>query len=101
MYRPLPNAASRVDEISRFLTDVTLVVMRVDAGAPAADRPLATTRFRERSGTTIVAIQRAGGGLVRTPSGDDILSSGDTVLIMGTTDQLERAGALLRRRTPA
>lgn len=101
MYRPLPDAAVRVDEISRFLTDVTLVVMRVDAGAPAAGTPLAATRFRERSGATIVAIQRDGGGLVPSPSGEDTLEPGDTALIMGTTDQLERAAALLRPRTPA
>jgi CPA2 family monovalent cation:H+ antiporter-2 len=101
MYRPLPDAAVRVDEISRFLTDVTLVVMRVERGAAAADAPLADTRFRERSGSTVVAIQHEGGGLVASPSGDDPLTAGDTVLLMGTTDQLERAATLLRPRVPA
>ena len=101
MYRPLPDTAARVDQIGRFLTDVTLVVMRVERGAAAAGAPLADTRFRERSGATVVAIQRDGGGLVPSPSGDDALAAGDTVLLMGTTDQLEKAASLLRPRNPA
>lgn len=99
MFRPLADAGARVEDLSRFLTDVTLVVMRVEHGAAASGAPLSGVRFRERSGTTVVAIQRDGGGLVASPSGDEILHAGDTVLLMGRTDQLERAAALLRART--
>ena len=98
MFRPLPQVAVRVQELSRFLTDVTLVVMRVEQEAPAANAPLSEVRFRERSGATVVAIQRDGGGLVASPSGDETLRPGDTVLVMGRTDQLERAATLLRQR---
>ena len=98
MFRPLAEAGARVEDLSRFLTDVTLVVMRVERGAAASDEPLSDVRFRERSGATVVAIQRDGGGLVASPSGDEILRAGDTVLLMGRTDQLERAATLLRGR---
>ncbi|HEX6809195.1 MAG TPA: cation:proton antiporter [Gemmatimonadaceae bacterium] len=101
MFRPLPDTGVRVEDISRFLTDVTLVVMRVEPGAPATGEPLSDIRFRERSGATVVAIQRDGGGLVASPSGDEVLHAGDTILVMGRTDQLERAATLLRQRVTA
>ncbi len=101
MFRPLPDTGVRVEDISRFLTDVTLVVMRVEPGAPATGEPLSDVRFRERSGATVVAIQRDGGGLVASPSGDEVLHAGDTILVMGRTDQLERAATLLRQRVTA
>ncbi len=101
MFRPLPDTGVRVEDISRFLTDVTLVVMRVEPGAPATGDPLSDVRFRERSGATVVAIQRDGGGLVASPSGDEVLHAGDTILVMGRTDQLERAATLLRQRVTA
>ena len=101
MFRPLPDTGVRVEDISRFLTDVTLVVMRVEPGAPATGEPLSDIRFRERSGATVVAIQRDGGGLVASPSGDEVLNAGDTILVMGRTDQLERAATLLRQRVTA
>ncbi|HEX6814209.1 MAG TPA: cation:proton antiporter [Gemmatimonadaceae bacterium] len=101
MFRPLPDIGVRVEDLSRFLTDVTLVVMRVEPGAPATGEPLSDVRFRERSGATIVAIQRDGGGLVVSPSGDEVLHPGDTILAMGRTDQLERAATLLRQRVTA
>ncbi|HXE59661.1 MAG TPA: cation:proton antiporter [Gemmatimonadaceae bacterium] len=100
MFRPLPDVGARVEDVSRFLTDVTLVVMRVERGAAASGEPLSDVRFRERSGATVVAIQREGGGLVASPSGDETLHIGDTVLVMGRTDQLERAATLLRGRSP-
>src|SRR6185312_7376362 len=56
---------------------------------------------RERSGATVVAIQREGGGIVASPSGDEVLHPGDTILVMGRTDQLERAATLLRQRVTA
>ena len=101
MFRPLPDTGVRVEDVSRFLTDVTLVVMRVEPGALATGEPLSGVRFRERSGATVVAIQREGGGLVASPSGDEVLHPGDTILVMGRTDQLERAATLLRQRVTA
>ena len=101
MFRPLPDIGVRVEDLSRFLTEVTLVVMRVEPGAPATGEPLSDVRFRERSGATVVAIQREGGGLVASPSGDEVLHPGDTILVMGRTDQLERAATLLRQRVTA
>jgi K+:H+ antiporter len=101
MFRPLPDIGVRVEDLSRFLTEVTLVVMRVEPGAPATGEPLSDVRFRERSGATVVAIQREGGGIVASPSGDEVLHPGDTILVMGRTDQLERAATLLRQRVTA
>jgi len=101
MFRPLPDTGVRVEDLSRFLTEVTLVVMRVEPGAPATGEPLSDVRFRERSGATVVAIQREGGGLVASLSGDEVLYPGDTILMMGRTDQLERAATLLRQRVTA
>ena len=101
MFRPLPDTGVRVEDLSRFLTEVTLVVLRVEPGAPATGEPLSDVRFRERSGATVVAIQREGGGLVASPSGDEVLHPGDTILVMGRTDQLERAATLLRQRVTA
>jgi CPA2 family monovalent cation:H+ antiporter-2 len=96
MYRTLPDTATRVEEIGRFLTDVTLAVFRVEPESSLAGSLLVDARLRERSGATVVAIQRHGGGVIPTPHGQHTLEAGDTVLLLGRPEQLAHAGALLR-----
>lgn len=96
MFRPLDDAATRVEEIGRFLTDVTLAAVRVDTDSSAAGATLSEAGLRERTGATVVAIQRRGGGLIAIPSATDVLGGGDTVLLLGRPDQLALAQAMLR-----
>lgn len=94
MLRPLPDVGARVEEVSRFLSDVTLLVLRVARDSAVADVSLESARLRDRSGANVLAIQRSGGGLVVNPSGSDTLHDGDTALLLGTQEQLTRAAAL-------
>jgi CPA2 family monovalent cation:H+ antiporter-2 len=99
MYRTLPDTATRVEEIGRFLTDVTLAVFRVEHECSLGGASLAEARLRDRSGATVVAIQRRKGGVIPTPHGQHTLEEGDTVLLLGTPEQLAHAGVLLRGRS--
>ena len=64
-------------------------------GSPLADKSLAETRMREVTGASIIAILR-GGEARPNPQPDEVLRAGDTLLVVGSRDQVRRAGEAVR-----
>ena len=62
---------------------------------PLVGQSLRQTRLRSDSGALVIAIRRADGSLIGGPTGDTILLSGDTLICMGTSDQLRRLNQIL------
>jgi voltage-gated potassium channel len=62
---------------------------------PLVGQSLKQTRLRSDSGALVIAIRRANGSLIGGPTGDTILLSGDTLICMGTSDQLRRLNQIL------
>jgi TrkA domain protein len=64
-------------------------------GSPLADTSLADTRMRERSGASIIAIIR-GGEARPNPQPDEVLRAGDTLMVIGSRDQVRGAAEMVR-----
>jgi CPA2 family monovalent cation:H+ antiporter-2 len=78
---------------------------RMESFALAPDAAAVGTLIRElqlrtRTGASIIAIERAGKTVVN-PDADFELRAGDTLLLLGSPDQLQRARAHLARRSAA
>lgn len=64
-------------------------------GSPLADKSLAETRMREVTGASIIAILR-GGEARPNPQPDEVLRGGDTLMVVGSRDQVRRASDAVR-----
>jgi monovalent cation:H+ antiporter-2, CPA2 family len=94
--RTTPEAGIPSGTLGRFATGLTVDVVQVETGSEVHGRPLAETRLRQRTGVSVVGVQRATGERLANPSGDDALEVGDVVLLIGRPDQLSAAAALFR-----
>ena len=72
-----------------------LVSLALEPGSPAVDRTLADINLRAKTGATVVAIQRASGEGIGTPTGQETLQTGDLLTLTGSTDALDRARRML------
>lgn len=68
--------------------------LAVPPESPTLGQTLEALSIRRTTGATILAILREGNPLV-SPPGDLVLSRGDHLLALGTTEQLERLGRLI------
>jgi voltage-gated potassium channel len=69
--------------------------LAIDPASPAADQNLEALAVRQATGATVLAVLRDGTP-IPNPSGDLRLRSGDRLLALGTTDQLQRLDKLTR-----
>ena len=59
-------------------------------------RTLAEAQIRSRSGALVLSIHRADGSLDMQPRATSVMSAGDTLVVIGTQDQLEQLEKMLR-----
>ena len=98
--RTMPDGGIPAGTLGRFASGLTVDVVQVEAGCEMESRPLAETRLRQRTGVSVVGVQRATGDRLANPSGDDALEAGDVVLLIGRADQLTAASACFRKPEP-
>jgi CPA2 family monovalent cation:H+ antiporter-2 len=82
-----------------------LLAVRLDDASGAIGKTLAQLNLRGVTGATVLAITRAGGGVI-IPSGMELLSRGDVLALAGTHEAVEAGRRLLAEpfhdsRTPA
>ena len=77
-----------------LLREAELETMEVPPNSAMVGRKLREIPLRQQTGASIVAIERTGQRLIN-PGPDEILRSGDRVLLLGQTDQLPTACDLL------
>jgi CPA2 family monovalent cation:H+ antiporter-2 len=90
---PKPDHAVTATE-SGLLAAADLATVTVAAGSPAAGRLIRELGLRTRTGASIVALERTGLKLVN-PGPDEEIQAGDTLLVLGTAQQIEQAVRLL------
>lgn len=61
----------------------------VDVGADIAGQTLAEARLRERTGVSVVAVQR-GDTVVPSPQADLVIEPEDTLIVIGTPEDVRR-----------
>lgn len=94
--RTAPEGGIPAGTLGRFASGLTVDVVQVESGCAMQGRPLAETQLRQRTGVSVVGVQRATGERLANPSGDDALEAGDVVLLIGRADQLAAAASLFR-----
>ncbi|MFH5211742.1 cation:proton antiporter regulatory subunit [Antrihabitans spumae] len=80
-----PRIAERFADLTREVPGLNAGQVSVRAGSPFADRPLADTRARTRTGASIVAIVRTE-DVIASPSPAEMLRSGDVLVVIGTAE---------------
>jgi voltage-gated potassium channel len=69
---------------------------RVPKDSPLADRTIGELRIGERTGAIVLAIRTRDGKFDTTPSANDRLQAGDTLIVLGSRKQITRFDAFMR-----
>lgn len=83
------------ESMEMVLGQLSVEWLPLQAGSPLADKTLADTRMREITGASIIAILR-GGQATPNPQPDETLRAGDTLMVVGSRDQVRRASDAVR-----
>lgn len=101
-------AAMAVDpELSEFidiavhgdLVDFKIREITIRPGSAIRDQTLADSTIRHTTGALILAVRRRDGTVNVNPEGDAVLKEGDTLVAIGTQEQLERLEGLVNEGT--
>ena len=87
------------ESMEMVLGQLSVEWLAIPEGSPLADATVADTRMRQRTGASIIAVIR-GGEASPNPQPDAVLRSGDTLMVIGSREQVRRAGELVRGGGP-
>jgi K+/H+ antiporter YhaU regulatory subunit KhtT len=68
----------------------------VPENAFIADQTIGELRIGEKTGAMILAMRHREGRFDTTPSADDRIGAGDTLIVLGTREQVARIDQLMR-----
>lgn len=90
-----------VDNLKKVLTGLgSYATVRLDEKSPSLGKTLAQLNLRGHTGATVLAIQRGGQG-VATPGAQDLLQTGDVLVLVGSAEALRQAQRVLEESGPA
>ncbi|MEW5913837.1 MAG: cation:proton antiporter [Thermodesulfobacteriota bacterium] len=90
-----PVSAQAGADLSRFLSDVSIATVRVQAGSAAAGATIGELGLRRGHGLTVLAVRR-GEQVVSDPGADTGLEPGDLLVLMAKPEHLARGRDLFR-----
>jgi TrkA domain protein len=86
-----PAVAESMDMV---LGQLSVEWVRLEAGSPLAGRTIQESAIRMRTGASVIAILR-GGRPFPNPAPGDVMEAGDTLLVVGDRQQVQRFRAEL------
>lgn len=98
LHPPSPLVSNFLEKIAfgeRSDIDITEIYLTEDSWV--VGKALKDIHLRKNTQTTVVAVVRASGKMDIAPSGDYVLRAGDTVLILGKPDNIEKAKKYLTK----
>ncbi|MBE2285092.1 MAG: cation:proton antiporter [Prosthecobacter sp.] len=90
----LPHRDPQAPSLPSLLRDASLVTVVIPEGSPIAGKLLAHVKLRTLTGASIVGIERDGESIIN-PGVSEEIRGGDSVLLLGSASQIEKARALL------
>ena len=69
--------------------------------SPLANHTIAELQIGEKTGAMVLAIRTSEGRFDTTPSAQGGIRTGDTLIVLGTRDQVDRLEVLMRGEEPA
>lgn len=91
----LPPAAEQSSVLGGALDSASTESVLLNAGSPVVAKTLGDLNLRGESGATVIAVVRDGQTKI-SPGANYSLAEGDTVILLGTPQKLERAMAIFR-----
>ena len=90
-----PYATDFFDEISLF-NNVNMGQFQLSKDSLISGKQISDTNLRVKTGASIVAILK-GDEMHPNPSADTVIQENDVLLVLGTSDQLQRASVMIER----
>ena len=90
-----PRITERFADLSREVPGLASATIDISPGSRFDGQALGETRLRTLTGVSIVAVIKSE-GVVPSPTPTDILSAGDSLVVIGTEPGIERARSVLR-----
>jgi len=85
-----PHVVDFVDIVMHDGTlEFRLEELLVSDASSLAGRTIRTAQLRDRTGALVLAIRRPQGDFITNPSPEDVITSGDVLISVGTAEQLE------------
>jgi TrkA domain protein len=85
----VPHIGSQLNVVEHEIEGLAIDWVRVRDGAPVAGRSLADSAIRTLSGVSVVAVTRADGEVVVSPTADFVLQVGDLIVGVGKPEGVE------------
>ena len=70
--------------------DIVIEDIHLSDGSVLGNQTIADTEIRKKIGATILAVRRPGGKIFLNPDGNFSLQAGDTLIALGTIEQLSQ-----------
>jgi CPA2 family monovalent cation:H+ antiporter-2 len=93
MFRAIHDLHRPAEDLRKYVRGLNMEIFRLQEGSPLEGRSLAEADLRGKTGATVLAVQR-NSDVHPNPAPTTRLSSGDIVLVLGTSEQLAKAGPL-------
>lgn len=87
--------SERLDDLRQDIAGLAIDWLPIAPDSPFSGRTIGDTEMRRRTGVSIVAIMRADRA-IPAPEPDQQLEADDTLVVVGTSDGIDRAVELLR-----
>ena len=78
-----------VESMDMVFESLSIEWLKVDEGSELVGRTLADSAIRKRTGASVIAILR-GGKAIPNPQPEDTIQAGDTLMVVGTREQVQR-----------
>jgi TrkA domain protein len=78
-----------IESMDMVLESLTIEWVKVDAASPLTGHTIAELEIRQRTGASVTAILR-GGAAIPNPQPDQRIERDDTLMVVGTREQVQR-----------
>ncbi|MCC5574618.1 MULTISPECIES: cation:proton antiporter regulatory subunit [Microtetraspora] len=89
-----PRIVQRLNALHREVEGLVSEQLPIAPGTPYAGRPMGDARVRTRTGTSIVAVVRAG-QVIASPGPEFVLAAGDVVVVVGSSEGTEAVAEIM------
>ncbi|GLX01543.1 cation:proton antiporter regulatory subunit [Microtetraspora sp. NBRC 16547] len=89
-----PRIVQRLNALHREVEGLVSEQLPIVPGTPYAGRPMGDARVRTRTGTSIVAVVRAG-QVIASPGPEFVLAVGDVVVVVGSSEGTEAVAEIM------
>ncbi len=89
-----PTVVKFLDRMLHASMSLRIEEATVQPESPLAGTTLAASGIRDRTGVLVIAIQQTDGTAVHAPPADHVIAPGETLIVIGTVDQVAKLHAL-------